>query len=157
MIDGASSASPFPTERIAFDELLRRDVLEQEAAGSGAERVVDVLVHVEGRQHHDLRLGRAVGEEPARRLDAVELRHAHVHQHDVRREPLPFGDRLEPVRGFADDLDVLLRFEDHAEARAHECLVVDDQDAQAHSAVTGSRARSSNPPSGRGPAASSPP
>ena len=52
-------------------------------------------------------------------------------------------DRLEPVGGLADDLDVLLGLEDHAEARPHERLVVDDQDAQAHSAVTGSRARSS--------------
>ena len=87
MIDGASSASPFATARIAVDEPLRRDVLQQEAARAGAQRVEDVLVHVEGRQHHDLRVAcAAVREQAPRRLDAVELRHAHVHQHDVGLE-----------------------------------------------------------------------
>jgi len=33
------------------DQLLRRDVLEQEAAGAGAERIVDVLVEVERGEH----------------------------------------------------------------------------------------------------------
>ena len=53
------------------------------------------------------------------------------------------GDRLDAVARLADDLDVLLGLEDHAEAGAHERLVVDDEDANAHSAVTGRRARSS--------------
>ena len=39
----------------AVGELLGRDVLEQEAAGARAQRVVDVLVEVEGREHQDLR------------------------------------------------------------------------------------------------------
>ena len=82
-------------------------------------------------------------EQPPRRLDAVELGHADVHQDDVRLEPPGLGDRLDAVRRLADDLDVLLRLEDHAEARPDERLVVDDQDAEAHSGATGSRARSS--------------
>ena len=53
-------------------------------------------------------------------------------------------DRVrEPPHQSADDLDVLLRLEDHAEARPHERLVVDDQDAHAHDPVTGRLARSS--------------
>ena len=37
----------------ARGELLGRDVLEQEPAGPGAQRLVDVLVRVEGREHQD--------------------------------------------------------------------------------------------------------
>lgn len=39
-------------------------------------------------------------------------------------------DRLEPVAGLADDLEVGLGVEDDAEARAHERLVVDEQHAR---------------------------
>ena len=40
-------------------------------------------------------------------------------------------ERLAAVRGLADDLDVLLRLEDHPEPRTHERLVVRDQHANA--------------------------
>ena len=67
-----------------------------------------------------------------------------------------------PSARLADDLQVVLGVEDHPEPRAHERLVVGDQDADAHAACTssrasGSRARTSNPPSARGPASTSPP
>jgi hypothetical protein len=60
------------------EELFRRVVLEQETAGAGAERFVDVLVEVERRQDEDPRcvIG---GEDPPRRLEPVELGHADVH------------------------------------------------------------------------------
>ena len=78
------------------------------------------------------------------------------------------------VDRLADDLDVVLGVEDHPEAGADERLVVGDQDADAHAASTGSRgaaaasaasaspcsgsrASTSKPPPGRGPACSSPP
>jgi signal transduction histidine kinase len=73
----------------------------------------------------------------------VELGHPHVHQDDVRCKPLTFRNRLEPIRRFAHHFDVLLGFEDHAEACSDERLVVHDQDAQAHSGATGRRARNS--------------
>src|SRR5438128_1206530 len=38
-------------------------------------------------------------------------------------------DRLPPIRGLADDLDVALGLEDHPEPRAHERLIVSDQHA----------------------------
>ena len=41
-------------------------------------------------------------------------------------------ERLQAVARLADDLDVGLRLEDHPEAGAHERLVVDDQDSNAH-------------------------
>ena len=150
----------------AGGQLLGRDVLEQEAAGARPQRLVDVLVEVEGREHEDAdaTVGRrvAAARDPPGRLDAVELGHADVHQDDVRRQASGLVDRLAPVRGLADDLEVLLGVEDHAEARADERLVVGDEDADAHAgsasaAPTGSRARTVKPPPGRGPASSSPP
>ena len=48
--------------------------------------------------------------------------------------------------------------EDLAQARADERLVVHQQDSDGHPVPpTGSRARTAYPPSGRGPAVSSPP
>ena len=41
-------------------------------------------------------------------------------------------DRLQAVDRLADDLEVVLGVEDHLEPRAHERLVVGDQDADAH-------------------------
>ena len=58
------------------------------------------------------------------------------------------GDGLLAVVGLADDLDVGLRVEDHAEAAAHQLLVVDDDDADASCRQRRSRAatRTTNPP-----------
>ena len=47
--------------------------------------------------------------DPARRLDAVDLRHPHVHQHDVGAQPLGLGDALGAVARLADDLDAVAR------------------------------------------------
>ena len=125
----------------AGDKLLGGDVLEQEPACTNPERVVDVLVHVEGGQHHDLRIGTVVTEQAASRLDPVDVGHADVHQHDVRPQAPRLRHRLSPVRRLADHLDVLFSLEDHAEAGADERLVVDDQHAKAHAGTTGSLAR----------------
>ena len=70
------------------DQLLGRVVLEHEAAGAGAQRLVDVLVEVERRQDQDP--GRVVGgEDPPRRLEPVELGHADVHEDDARAGTAP--------------------------------------------------------------------
>ena len=87
------------------DELLGRVVLEHEAAGAGAERLVDVLVEVEGREDEDPR-GGVGGEDAPGRLEPVELGHADVHQHDGRVEAGGLVDRLEAVARLGDDLDV---------------------------------------------------
>jgi hypothetical protein len=52
------------------------------------------------------------------------------------------GDRLGAVAGLADDLDVGLGAQDHAKARAHEPLVVGEQDADHRVAGSGSLTRS---------------
>ena len=68
-------------------------------------------------------------------------------------------DRLEPVRRLGHDLDVLFAAEQHAEAGADHRLVVGDDDPDRHAPLPsiGSRALSTNPPSGAVEAVISPP
>jgi len=150
VIDGASSASPSTAreQRVALDcephrgdELIRRRRLQQEAAGARAERLVDVLVEVEGREDDDLRRrGRAVAQDPSR-LEPVQPRHPDVHQHDVGLQVASELDRLGAVARLADHLDVRFRLEDQPEAGADERLVVGEQDPNhAAPAPSGSRA-----------------
>ena len=109
-------------------ELGGPSVLEQEAGGPGAQPGEGVLVQVEGGQDEHARaralLGDALGG-----LDAVHTRHAHVHEDDVGVQGPGLGQGGGPVGGLADDSDVLLGLQHHAEAHAHERLVVGKHDA----------------------------
>ena len=80
---GATTASPRRDRADAREQVGRRHVLEQEAARPGTQAGEDVLVEVERRQDEHARAA-AGGDDPARGLDAVDPRHAHVHEHDVR-------------------------------------------------------------------------
>ena len=71
--DGAKSEPPSATTRIAVTQPLLGRVLEQEAAGTRAQRVVDDLVEVEGREHEHAR-ARLADDDPPRRLDPVHHR-----------------------------------------------------------------------------------
>ena len=110
-------------------QLLRPGVLEQEAAGAGAQRGEHVLVEVERRQddHPRGRVAAALDQQPRRR-DAVEPRHADVHQHDVGGRDRELLERVAAVLGLADDRHVRLRVDHHPQTRAHERLVVDEED-----------------------------
>jgi hypothetical protein len=85
------------------DELGGRGVLEEEAGCPGAERVVDVLVEVEGGQHEHGGALAVRGEETARRFDAVHGRHADVHEDDVGARGGGEVDRLASVGRLADE------------------------------------------------------
>src|SRR5215470_7899454 len=86
------------------------------------------------------------------------MRHPDVHEDDVGPVLPGQRDRLGAVAGLADDLEVRRGVDEHAETSAHERLVIghDYADHPATSAI-GKHARTRNPPSGRGPAANSPP
>jgi hypothetical protein len=103
------------------------------------QRVVEVLVEVEGSEHDDLRRVASVREQAAGRLDPVEVGHANVQQDDVGTQVLRLSDRGRAVGGLADDLDVRFRVEDHPEAGADERLVVDNEDADLGLACFGAR------------------
>ena len=67
-----------------------------------------------------------------RRLEAVDHRHPDVEEAHVGPDAAGERHRLGAVGGLADDLDVGLRVEDHAEPGAHELLVVGDEHAHGH-------------------------
>ena len=90
-----------------LDELGGLDVLEDEAAGTGAQTLVDVLVEVEGGQHQHA--GRGVGivaKDCPGGLQAVHLGHANVHEDDVRLLCGRNRNRLGAIRGLTDDLNL---------------------------------------------------
>src|SRR5262245_13694219 len=140
-----------------LEERLRSDVLEQEAARSRAERVVDVLVQVEGGEHDDLRRSRL--HDLPRRLDPVEHRHADIHQDDVRALGAAHLNRLLAIRSGADDVEVGLSRQQRGEAGTDDLLVVDHEDADRHALGTsiGSSASTTKPPPSAGPEFSVPP
>ena len=66
-------------------------------------------------------------------------------------------DGSRSVADLCDDLDVILETEHHREPTAHQSLIIDDGDPDAHCSPIGNRARTQNPPPGRGPASKVPP
>jgi hypothetical protein len=92
------------------------------------------------------------------RFDPVEHGHADVHEDDVRAPLAADPDGLLAVRCGAANLEVVLCLEQRGEARTHDLLVVDDDDADRHRAAPiGSSAWTAKPPASPGPALSVPP
>ncbi len=135
------------------DDLLGRGVLQHEPTCTRAQGLVHIAVEPERRQDEDASPGLLTDDAP-RRFDAVEHRHANVHEHDVRPQEPHFGDRLLPVAGLAHDRHLRVAFEDLAQSDAHERLIVGDQDLRHR---IGNRTRTAKPPLGRRPASSLPP
>ena len=122
------------------DELLGRRVLQEEAAGAGAQRLEDVVVLLEGRQDQHPRARRA-RPRPAGRLEPAAARHLDVHQHHVGPEAPGDLDGLLAVAGLARDLEVLLGSQDQLEAGPHQGLVVGQDDAHGHAPPPPGRSR----------------
>ena len=150
-------------------ELLQAGVLEEEAAGAGADRLEGVLVEVEGGQDQDSGAGAvsravsaaatAAAHDAARRLDPVHPRHPHVHEDDVG---LDAGQQLDgggAVVGLPDELDVVLRLQQHVEAQPVHLLIIDQHDPDRHGSpfLIGRTARTRKPPSALGPVSRVPP
>src|SRR5436309_14866417 len=134
------------------DDLRRWGVLEQEAGRAGLQRAQDELVGVEGREHDDGGRVGLRGEQPGG-SDAVELRHADVHQDHVGAVEVYRAEHLAAVRGLGDHVEVRGAGEHDPQAGAHERVVVDEQDADNR----GRLARRTNAPSGSTPCSSVPP
>src|SRR6266581_2912079 len=100
-------------------------VLEHVTAGAGFQRLDHVVVGFEGGQHQDFDL-RVLGDDAAGRLDAVEVGHLDVHQHDVRLRGEGDLDRVEAIDGFADDGDAVIAVEQSGQSRPEKRLVVRD-------------------------------
>src|SRR5262249_37780354 len=67
------------------------------------------------------------------RLEAIEVRHLHVHHDDARPQRLRHLDRVAAVRRLADDLEPGIRGEQRDEQLARGRGVFGDQDADLHS------------------------
>ncbi len=140
------------------DQLFGGIVLEDQPARAGPERLVDVLVEIEGREDEDA-CEFVGGQDPSGRLDPVEHGHTDVHQDDVRIHTGRFSDRIEPVLGLGHDLDVGFLGEQHAQSRPHHRLVVDQEYADRHDVwpFNGSLALRKKPPPLAAPTFMSPP
>ena len=106
--------------------------------GAGLERVVDVLVKVEGGEHDD---PSAVGgrvQDPPGGLEPVEVGHADVEQHHVRMQSRRVLDRLKAIFRLGDELEVIVGVEDRPQRSARERVVVGYQHSQAHASVDSS-------------------
>ena len=89
-----------------IDECIRGGVLQQETGGTRPQCSEDILVQAEHRQHQHPGFGQArVTGDGAGRSDPVQLRHADVHQHDIRCQLA--GDRhgLDTGGSLRDDPD----------------------------------------------------
>jgi hypothetical protein len=142
----------------------RGRVLEQEPAGPGPQRLVHVLVQVEGGQDQHPGLGqKLVGDDPAGRLQPVQTGHADVHQHHVRAGRTGQLHRFQPVPGLAHHLQVLGRVDQHPEPGPDQRLVVGHHDPYDRCRLghggppNGRLAATRKPPPGRGPASRVPP
>src|SRR6476661_3993759 len=141
-----------------LDQFARSNVLQQEAARSGSDRLDKVVIDIEGREDQDLDRPVLGGQDP-RRLDAVQPGHPHIHQDDVGPQATGLLDRIESIGGLSHEFDVLFGTQRHLERRAHKRLIVGDEDADRHgsSSSVGRVADTRYPPPDTGPALSSPP
>ena len=110
-------------------DLVDRHLLQEVAGRAGAHRGEQVLLVLGDGEHHDLRTSGCALADAARRLDAARRR-ACARPSARRRVELggPL-DRLEPVGGLADDLEVGLGREHQLEPAPEQRVVVDDEDA----------------------------
>ncbi|HVE80023.1 MAG TPA: hypothetical protein VNA89_14250 [Gemmatimonadaceae bacterium] len=90
--------------------------------GEGVERVTVVRGHEHHRRH-------SLGADGAHDGEAIELRHLHVEEDEVRGEAGDLCHRVGAVGTLADDLDVRLVREQRAEPAAGESFVVHDERA----------------------------
>ena len=112
-------------------------VLEQEAAGPGPQRLIDVVVEVEGGKHQHprrVRAGRGA-EDLAGRLQPVQHRHPHVHQDNVRVQLPRLAHRVGAISRLAHHQQARLGGKYRGEALPHHRLVVGDQAPRGRAAV----------------------
>ena len=149
---GATTASPAATVRIAATSSSGGAFLSRKPLAPARKPGEGVLVEIEGREDQDPDLGMLARD----RLgggDAVDVRHPHVHDHDVGPMPRGSGGGLPAVRRLRDHLEVAVRLEDHAEPQPEQVLVVGQDHPNRHrrpcrapSARSGIQALTRQPP-----------
>lgn len=102
--------------------------LDGVAAGAGAHCGQHRSVVVEHREHEDSYLWRS-GEDPARRLNPVDVGEVHIHDHDIGLEGKGKIGRFETSCGFADDDKIARGVQKRTQATSNDWVVVDHEDA----------------------------
>lgn len=126
---GESRASLGVRDPDGAQEVLGLGALAEEAGGAGPQGGGDVLVDLEGRQHHHAHGGEfRIAADHAGGGEPVGAGHPDVHQHDVGARPPGELVGLRPVGGLPDDLHVGLGVHEHLEGAAQQSLVVGEQD-----------------------------
>ena len=122
--------SPRETDDDRVADLLARRLLREVAARAlGDGRVGELGLH-EGREEEHL--GRvAVALERRQHLRSLEARHADVEDGDVRLQELDLLERVPPVTGLTDELEVRTILDGAHDALAIDRVIVGDQDADA--------------------------
>src|ERR1700722_4095522 len=139
-------------------DVLQGHVLDQEPAGPGPQRAVDVVIVVERGEHEHPGVRARRGDQLGG-LNAVHARHADVHDDHIGAGVLGEPYRLDSRSGLAGHVDIGGPLDQPAQSGPDERLVVGEDDLDGHRAGTGtgSRAATWKPPPGRGPAEKSPP
>jgi hypothetical protein len=112
-------------------ELFGGDVFEHIAQGSRLQTSLDQLSIIESRQDDHADLGPAL-DDGTRRANAIQTRHAHIHQHHIgcrslSLEAFNHGQRFLAIPGHADHLQVRLQLNQLAKALAQQALVIHNQ------------------------------
>ena len=139
------------------NQILGRGVLEDEAGSPCLDRAPQDFVLAERREHEHVE--RVVeGAQLRCRRDAVESRHADVHEDNVRAERRELLHRLAAVGTLGHDLEAVRRGENSRQPGSDDGLVVDDggSNHRLPSSSTGSSQRTRQP-SRVGPASRLPP
>src|SRR5690554_5315818 len=101
-------------------------LLQHVAAGAGLHHVDDQAVLEHAGEGHHLHVG-MVAADGARGVHPVHDGHKEVHHHHVGLQFLDLGQRLLPVGGLTDDLEVLFQVERQAQAAPDHGVIVDQQ------------------------------
>src|SRR5437899_2002110 len=136
-------------------QVFGRRVLEDEAARSGAEGLVDVLVCVKCGHDEDPECRVLIDHLPGRR-EAVESRHPDVHEHHLRAVTPSRDQSVLSIDSLADHFNVGLALEDQSKSGSDHRLIVCDQHPD-HAVSYGRRARTRKPPPWRATASKRPP
>ena len=126
---GESIASPATTSTDGADQLCPWGVLEEEPAGAGFHRLVQVLVQVKGCEHEHSYTGGPVSQQGLGGSEPVDPGHPHIEQGDVRgtrrtTAMIPSPSAASPTTSMSGSVSRI------GEAGTHECLVLRDDDPQ---------------------------
>ena len=135
---GQINASPLAAARIAWPSKSGPASLRTKPRAPARRGVVYVLVEVVRGDYDYREWGFFLGPgKNAGCLDSVHSGHSNVEQTNVRPQPPGKFDRLVPVAALANDFDVRLVVQYHAESGADQRLIVGDQHPYCHGLSAG--------------------